>query len=81
ARIAAKKEDRDIRDGEVVTACQQSCPTGAIVFGNINDPESKVSKMKAMNRKYEVLAELNVRPRTSFLAKLKNPNPELTKNA
>ncbi|HND76834.1 MAG TPA: hypothetical protein PLN79_06035, partial [bacterium] len=80
-RIAAKKEDRDIRDGEVVTACQQSCPTGAIVFGNINDPESKVSKMKAMNRTYEVLAELNVRPRTSFLAKLKNPNPELTKNA
>ena len=77
ARIAAKKEDRLIRDGEVVTACQAVCPAEAITFGNIKDENSGVSKRKAEPRNYEVLAELNTRPRTSYLAKLTNPNTEL----
>ena len=76
-KIKAKAEGRDVADGEIVTACQQSCPTNAIVFGNINDPQSEVSKVKSRNRNYELLKELNVRPRTSFLARVRNPNPEL----
>jgi molybdopterin-containing oxidoreductase family iron-sulfur binding subunit len=77
AKIAADKENRDIRDGEVVTACQQACPTGAIVFGNINDRASKVAKLKAQQRSYGVLADLNVRPRTSYIAEVFNLNPDL----
>ncbi|MBI2682291.1 MAG: TAT-variant-translocated molybdopterin oxidoreductase [Acidobacteriales bacterium] len=77
ARIVAEKEDRTIRDGEIVTACQQSCPTGAIVFGNISDPESKVSKLKKHERNYALLAEVNTRPRTTYLAAVHNPNPGL----
>ncbi len=77
ARITAKKENREIKDGEVVTACQQACPTGAIVFGNINDPNSKIATMKKNSRGYDLLGEINTRPRTSYLAKLTNPNPEL----
>jgi len=73
ARIAAKKEDRPIRDGEIVTACQQTCPAQAIVFGNLNDPGSEVSKLRESNRAYGLLAELNVRPRTHYLARLRNP--------
>ncbi len=75
ARIEAKKEDRTIRDGEVVTACQAACPADAIVFGNIADPQSRVSKMKAEPRNYGLLADLNTRPRTTYLGKLTNPNP------
>ncbi len=77
AKITADKENREVRDGDVVTACQQACPTGAIVFGNINDPNSKVAKRKAEERDYQVLADLNFRPRTSYTAGVINPNPEL----
>jgi MoCo/4Fe-4S cofactor protein with predicted Tat translocation signal len=77
ARVAAKLEDREIRDGEVVTACQSACPTDAIVFGNINDKDSKVSKTKASPLNYALLAELNTRPRTTYLAVVRNPNAEL----
>jgi MoCo/4Fe-4S cofactor protein with predicted Tat translocation signal len=77
AKIAADKNNRDIRDGEIVTACQQACPTGAITFGNINDRSSKVAKLKAQQRNYGVLADLNTRPRTSYIAEVFNPNPEL----
>jgi molybdopterin-containing oxidoreductase family iron-sulfur binding subunit len=77
ARVAAKLDDRSIRDGEVVTACQSACPTEAIVFGNINDPESRVARMKASTLNYALLAELNSRPRTTYMAIVRNPNTEL----
>jgi MoCo/4Fe-4S cofactor protein with predicted Tat translocation signal len=77
ARIEAQKEQRLIRDGEVMTACQQACPTGAIIFGNINDTSSHVSQMKATPLNYGLLAELNTQPRTTYLARLRNPNPAL----
>ncbi|HYM75485.1 MAG TPA: TAT-variant-translocated molybdopterin oxidoreductase [Candidatus Dormibacteraeota bacterium] len=76
-RIDAEREDRKINDTELQSACQQSCPAGAIVFGNINDPNSKVSKLKAQARNYSLLGELNTRPRTTYLAEVRNPNPEL----
>jgi molybdopterin-containing oxidoreductase family iron-sulfur binding subunit len=78
ARIDARTQGREIKDGEVVTACQQACPTQAIVFGNINDPSSKVVQLKALEKtSYTMLDPLNTKPRTSYLAKLTNPNPEL----
>ena len=77
AKITADKENRAIRDGEVVTACQQTCPTDAIIFGNKNDPTSRVAKRKAAERDYQVLADLNYRPRTTYTAGVINPNPEL----
>jgi len=73
ARIDAQKEMRPIRDGEIVTACQAACPAEAIVFGNINDPASRVSRLKALPRDYGLLAELNTHPRTTYLAKVTNP--------
>jgi molybdopterin-containing oxidoreductase family iron-sulfur binding subunit len=77
AKIEADKENRAIRDGEVVTACQQACPAQAISFGNINDKQSKVAKLQADERSYQVLADLNTRPRTKYVAAVLNPNPEL----
>jgi MoCo/4Fe-4S cofactor protein with predicted Tat translocation signal len=77
ARIPAEIADRKIRDGEIVTACQAACPVGAIVFGDLNDPASRVTKLKGQPLDYWMLGELNTRPRTSYLAKLRNPNPEI----
>jgi molybdopterin-containing oxidoreductase family iron-sulfur binding subunit len=77
ARITAHNESREIRDGEIQTACQSACPTEAIVFGDLNDPGSRVSRLKAQKRDYALLAELNTRPRTTYLAEVKNPNPEI----
>jgi len=76
-KIDADKNNRAIADGEILTACQQACPTGAIVFGNLNDPAAKVTQRKAEERDYQVLADLNYRPRTSYTAGVINPNAEL----
>ena len=77
AKIHAKNESRLVRDGEILTACQQTCPADAIVFGNILDPDSHVSKMKKQSRDYHILQQLHLKPRTSFLASIRNPNPKL----
>jgi molybdopterin-containing oxidoreductase family iron-sulfur binding subunit len=77
-RIDALKSDRKIKDGEIVTACQQACPAEALVFGNLLDESSKVRKLKSEPRDYSVLAEYNTRPRTTYLAALKNPNPDIS---
>jgi MoCo/4Fe-4S cofactor protein with predicted Tat translocation signal len=76
-RIDAERADSTIKDGDLQTACQQSCPANAIVFGNLNDPNSQVNKWKAQARNYSLLGELNTRPRTTYLAEVRNPNPEL----
>ena len=77
AKIESEKEGRTVRDGEIKTACQGVCPTQAIVFGNINDPASQVARLKAEQLNYSLMAELNTRPRTTYLAALRNPNPEI----
>ena len=77
ARIATRLEGRPIKDADLKTACQQACPATAITFGNLNDPESAVSKLQARPRRYDVLHELGTRPRTAYLVRIKNPNPEL----
>ena len=77
ARIQSKNEDRPIRDGEVTPACAQACPAKAIHFGNINDPKSEVARFKHHPRNYGLLAEINTRPRTTYLALVRNPNPEM----
>lgn len=77
ANIQSGIEDRAIQEGEVQTACQQACPSGAIVFGNINDPNSAITQSRTSDRRYNMLAELNTKPRTSYLGRVRNPNPEL----
>jgi molybdopterin-containing oxidoreductase family iron-sulfur binding subunit len=77
ARIAADREDRLIRDGEVLTACQAACPTQALVFGNLNDEQSAVRELADSSLNYSLLGDLNTRPRTTYLAALRNPNPAL----
>jgi MoCo/4Fe-4S cofactor protein with predicted Tat translocation signal len=79
ARIESKKDGRQIRDGEIQPACAQTCPAQAIVFGNMNDPESRVAKLKAEQRNYGLLEDLNTRPRTTYLGALRNPSPELAR--
>jgi Fe-S-cluster-containing dehydrogenase component len=79
ARVQAEKEDRPIRDGEVVTACQAACPSGSIVFGNLSDSNSQVARQRGLPRNFTLLAELNTRPRTTYLARVPNHNPTLGK--
>ncbi len=76
-RITAERENRQVRDGEVITACQQACPANAIYFGDLNDPNSQVSKIKKSQRNYGLLEDLNTRPRTTHLAVVVNPNPDI----
>jgi molybdopterin-containing oxidoreductase family iron-sulfur binding subunit len=78
AEIAARISEQPLRDGDVVTACEQACPTGAIVFGDVAEPTSRVHGLREHPLAFEVLNELGTAPRTRYLAKLSNPNPELT---
>ncbi len=77
ARIAAKRDDRKFKDGEIVTACQGVCPSDAIVFGDVNDAGSKVSTSKSSPAGFSLLEELGTRPRTTYLGRIRNPNPKL----
>ena len=77
AKIRSEEEGRLVRDGEIQTACQQACPAEAIIFGNIRDKNSRVSRLKGQTRNYSLLTDLNTRPRTSYLARVRNPNPEI----
>jgi molybdopterin-containing oxidoreductase family iron-sulfur binding subunit len=77
ARIDAKTAGEPIRDGAIQTACEQACPSDAIVFGNLNDPASRVVQLKQQERNYGLLEDLNTRPRTTYLAVVTNPNPEV----
>ena len=77
ARSVAIREGREIRDGDVTTACQQACPTRAITFGDINDPNAAVTQRKGQPQDYGVLTFLNTKPRTTYMARFNNPNPEI----
>jgi molybdopterin-containing oxidoreductase family iron-sulfur binding subunit len=81
AKIESEKEGRKVRDGEIKTACQSVCPTEAIIFGNINDEQSAVARLKREPRNYSLLADLNTQPRTTYLASLRNPNEEIKEKA
>jgi Fe-S-cluster-containing dehydrogenase component len=78
-KIQAKNQRRTVKDGEIKTACEQACPTQAIVFGDLNDPQSRVANLHAVARQYEVLQELNNNTRNRYLARISNPHPELVK--
>ena len=80
ARIKASNEHRELADGDIHTACQQSCPADAIIFGDINDKQSEVSKAKRRNRDYALLGQIGTSPRTTYLAKIRNQNPKLITN-
>jgi Fe-S-cluster-containing dehydrogenase component len=77
ARIRTAKEERKIVDGDILTACQQVCPADAIAFGDINDDSSRVTQWKKSERNYGLLEEINTQPRTTYLARVRNPNPEM----
>jgi Fe-S-cluster-containing dehydrogenase component/anaerobic selenocysteine-containing dehydrogenase len=77
AKIRAKREYRDLRDGEIRTACQQTCPADAITFGDVNDPNSAVTRLTRTDRRFDLLGELGTRPRTTYLGKVRNLNPEM----
>jgi molybdopterin-containing oxidoreductase family iron-sulfur binding subunit len=78
-RIDTRIEKRLIKDGELLTACEQGCPSQAITFGSLNDPNARVTKLHADSRRYDLLHELGTRPRTAYLARVRNPNPELAR--
>src|SRR5262249_23704434 len=77
AEIPAEREGRPILDGEVVTACQAACPSGSIMFGDMQDPKSAIRRWKQEPATYGLLAELNTMPRTTYLSSVRNPNPEM----
>ncbi len=77
-RIGARQEGRAIRDGELTTACAQACPAQAIAFGNLNDPKAEVTRLHGDERRYDLLHSVGTRPRTAYLVRVRNPNPELT---
>jgi Fe-S-cluster-containing dehydrogenase component len=74
AKISSKRDGRELRDGEIVSACAQACPAGAIVFGDLNDRESRVAKLREDKRSYDLLAFLNIKPRTHYMARIRNPH-------
>ena len=77
AKITAKNARQPVKDGDIVTACQQACPTDAIVFGDLNDATSRVARLQGVPRAYSLLGELNNHPRVRYLARVRNPNPKL----
>jgi Fe-S-cluster-containing dehydrogenase component len=77
AKIKAKNAGRPLQDGEITPACAQTCPTEAIVFGDLNDPDSRASRRRADKRSYDLLTYLNIKPRTNYMARIRNPHPRL----
>lgn len=77
AKIASRRDNKPLRDGDIKTACQQACAAGGIAFGDYNDPNSRVAKLAKLDREYKLLPDLGIQPRTSFLAKIRNLNPEM----
>jgi len=77
AKIKSKRTGQPIKDGDIKTACQQACPADAIVFGDLDEKGSRVAKWREKDRAYRLLAELGTRPRTTYLGKIRNPNPAM----